>query len=43
MWNLIDSHDTARFYIYVRIIRKAAFGSSFSIVITGNAYDLLRR
>ena len=43
MWNLIDSHDTARFYIYVRIIRKSSICSSFSIVITGNAHDLLRR
>lgn len=41
MWNLIDSHDTARFYICVMEIRKTASGSGFSAVIAGNANDLL--
>lgn len=41
MWNLIDSHDTARFYICAMIIRKAASRSCLSAANAGNAYGLL--
>ncbi len=39
--NLIDSHDTQDFYIYVRTIKKQHLGR-LPTVIAGNAYDLLR-